>query len=96
MIIITVKSCSQGHEVEYDFDNDKWVYSDTKESIEIIRECTHCGCRPTTEGYDNCIGFLKGVKSACCGHGIDKPFVVLKSGEYLTFDDRETMKKYLK
>lgn len=91
---MTVKSCSQGHEIEYNFDNDKWIYSDTKESIAIVRECVKCRCKPTEEGYDSCIGFLPNVSSACCGHGIDKPFAVLKTGKYLGFDNIEKMKDY--
>ena len=96
MIIITVNSYSQGHKVEYDFNNHEWVYSDTKESITTIRECVKCGCKPTKEGYDSCIGFLKGVKSACCGHGIEEPFAVLTNGDCVIFDTIEEMKKYFK
>ena len=91
---MSVTSCSQGHDIEYN--DDKWVYSDTKESITTIRECVKCKCKPTKEGYDNCIGSLKGVKSACCGHGKTKPFAVLDNGDYLKFDNIEEMKKYFK
>lgn len=44
---MTVKSYSQGHEVEYDMDNDEWIYSDTKENIMTIRSCAKCGRNPT-------------------------------------------------
>lgn len=96
MIVITAKSCSQGHKIEYNVDNDKWVYSDTKESIATIRECVKCGCKPTKEGYDSCIGFLKGVRSACCGHGKSKPFAVLNNGDCMIFNTVKEMKKYFK
>lgn len=29
---------------------------------------------PTKEGYDACLGYIKGAKSACCGHGIEEPY----------------------
>ena len=31
--------------------------------------CPHCKRPPTKEGHDACLGTLKGVKYACCGHG---------------------------
>lgn len=31
---------------------------------------------PTKEGYDACLGHIAGVKSACCGHGVEEPFVI--------------------
>ena len=93
---MTVRSYFQGHKVEYDIDNGEWIYSDTKENIMTIRSCAKCGRNPTKEGCDSCIGFLKGVKSACCGHGKSKPFAVLETGEYLEFDNTEEMKNCFK
>ena len=63
-----IKSNLRGHEII--FINDEWVYADTKESINNIRPCVRCGCMPTSKGYDACLGYIKGVKSACCGHGV--------------------------
>lgn len=31
--------------------------------------CTHCNKSRTPEGHDGCIGTLKNVMNACCGHG---------------------------
>jgi hypothetical protein len=31
--------------------------------------CGHCGLKRTPEGHDGCIGTLKNVMNACCGHG---------------------------
>ncbi len=31
--------------------------------------CGHCGLKRTTEGHDGCVGTLKNVMNACCGHG---------------------------
>lgn len=35
-------------------------------------ECKHCGLSRTVEGHDGCVGALKGVMNACCGHGDNK------------------------
>lgn len=44
--------------------------------------CSYCGLNRTEEGYDGCIGFLQGVKNACCGHGETKM-------AYVQFDNNE-------
>jgi hypothetical protein len=51
---------------------------DTNELMNSKRPCKRCGKPPTKEGYDACIGNVKGfVKSACCGHGVEEPYIVL-------------------
>lgn len=32
-------------------------------------DCKFCNYKPNIDGHDACIGELKGVKNACCGHG---------------------------
>lgn len=34
-------------------------------------QCQHCQLHKTPENHDGCIGTLKGVTNACCGHGLD-------------------------
>lgn len=34
--------------------------------------CLHCKKHRTPEGHDGCIGTLKNVMNACCGHGETK------------------------
>ena len=53
-----------------------WFYADNKQSISIERPCTRCNKMPTKEGYDKCLGYIKNVKSACCGHGIEKGYIL--------------------
>lgn len=51
---------------------DEWIYSDTKELVKnfhLIRTCGNCDAPYTSEGHDMCLGTLKGVINACCGHG---------------------------
>ena len=60
----------RGHEIE--MLNGKWVFSDTKESTDSTqhdRSCGHCQKPYTKEGHDGCLGTLKGLMNACCGHG---------------------------
>jgi hypothetical protein len=56
---------------------DEWLYMDTLEpTVDNYRPCGFCGKERTKEGHDGCIGTLKGVMNACCGHGrIDEAYV---------------------
>lgn len=62
-----VKTYSRGHEIYCK--NNNWYYADTNEVCDDSRSCKKCNCYPTKEGYDACLGYIEGVKSACCGHG---------------------------
>ncbi len=45
--------------------------------------CLHCKKHRTPEGHDGCIGTLKNVKNACCGHGeIKMAYVQLDHKDY--------------
>lgn len=57
------------------FQDSQWVYVDTNEPIDPFRPCCKCGELPTKDGHDFCLGTLKGVGSACCGHGVEKSYV---------------------
>lgn len=71
-------SYSRGHKITYI--NGEWVYSDDKTPIkDNERPCVRCGRLPTTEGYDACLGYMKDVKSACCGHGKEKPYYITEN-----------------
>ena len=69
-----VSSYSRGHLIIYE--GDKWLYADTKEIYDDSRPCKKCEEYPTKEGYDACIGYIKGAKFACCGHGAIEPYVL--------------------
>lgn len=75
-----VKSCSRGHEIYYDGDN--WRYCDDNTIYDDSRPCKRCGKMPTTEGYDACLGHIDGVSSACCGHGVEKSYIIYEKGGY--------------
>ena len=67
---LSVTCHTRGHLAVYDWEACKWLYADTLESTDVERPCVRCGKMPTEEGYDACLGYLPGVKSACCGHGV--------------------------
>lgn len=54
-----------------------WKYKDGT-VFDDSRPCVLCKQNATSEGYDACLGYIEGVKSACCGHGINEGFVVYK------------------
>jgi hypothetical protein len=51
----------------------EWVYTDTGGLVsdDPHRACGRCGCPPTAEGHDACLGTIRGAMNACCGHGND-------------------------
>lgn len=69
-----IESYKRGHVIVYD--NGKWIYKDTKKSIDIERPCKRCGKMPTKEGYDYCKGHQKGKISVCCGHGVEEEYTI--------------------
>jgi hypothetical protein len=68
-----VMSHSRGHEIIY---TDKWRYADDNSIYDDSRPCIRCGMFPTKDGYDACLGEVPGATSACCGHGMEKGFIV--------------------
>ena len=76
-----VKSHTRGHSII--FENNEWVYTDNKVSIESEhRPCKRCGQMPTKEGYDACLGHVEGASSACCGHGAEEPYIIKKTNDH--------------
>ena len=69
------KSYSRGHEIYYD--GIDWRYSDDNSIHDDSRPCKKCNCYPTPEGYDSCLGKIEGVIHACCGHGVEKGYVIM-------------------
>ena len=70
---MAVTSFVRGHRVVWDDPN--WVYEDGV-VVDLTRACADCGEPPTPEGFDACLGPIPGVHSACCGHGVGKPYAI--------------------
>jgi hypothetical protein len=43
----------------------------------VERACVQCGLLAAPDGPDLCLGMLPDVKAACCGHGVDEPYVLM-------------------
>jgi len=69
-----VTSNSRGHQIYYDGVN--WRYTDTNEIENDSRPCVRCGCFPNQDGSDHCLGYIEGAISACCGHGVEEPYII--------------------
>lgn len=56
-----------------------WYYTDNHELLDDAepRACPKCKDFESEEGHDPCIKNLPGVSYACCGHGVDEPYVML-------------------
>lgn len=74
---MTVRSFQRGWPVHKD-KKKGWVYSDDLSSADIERSCKLCGLDPTSKGYDACLGYVRGCKSVCCGHGEEAPYFIQK------------------
>jgi len=61
----------RGHEI-IEIEDTFFYKDDMTETAGNPRKCGHCEKADTIEGHDGCIGTLKGVINACCGHGSDK------------------------
>jgi len=62
-----------------------WVYADTREPVgDWDRPCPRCGRSPIEAegqvGYDACRGYIPRAVSACCGHGVEGPYVLFEDG----------------
>lgn len=69
-----VKSYDRGHEI-YLY-NGFWYYMDNNKVLDSKRPCKKCGKSPTKEGFDACLGYVKGASSVCCGHGVHEPILI--------------------
>ena len=81
-----VSSYIRGHEIYCDYiiseqgnSSGPWKYSDNDSVIDgDERPCKRCGEFPTSEGHDACMGYIEGMKSVCCGHGVSEPIMMKK------------------
>lgn len=72
---MAITSYVRGHLVTWT--GTQWVYADNGEPIKNNeRPCKRCGRMPTPEGYDACLGYIPGAKSACCGHGVEDGIMI--------------------
>lgn len=78
-----MKSKYRGHDIEM-LKNSKWIFSNTRKFVSenIYIKCGYCGGENTEAGNDKCLGTIKWVMNACCGHGIkSEAYIQLMNGE---------------
>lgn len=77
-----------GHLVFWHVHAQSWCYYDTGGLVvgSLPRRCPKCREFPTTEGHDPCLGTVRGVVGACCGHGVQEP-------DILTIEEHEQWKR---
>lgn len=51
----------------------------SKEQEKITQD--NCFKFPHWQGYDNCLGYIKGVIAACCGHGVEEGYTMYEEGD---------------
>ena len=92
----TPKSKFKGYDIIYV--NDEWVFCDTGEpTVGNKRCCGSCSRDSTKEDHDGCLGTLKGVMNACCGHGVtDDKYVQFLDGFCVRGEDAEVVLGVLK
>lgn len=86
----------RGYKVIFDSDKMDWVYEDSGEILrENPRPCKKCGNNAIEDGdleCDYCLGNLGDkVAGACCGHGVEKGFILFKDGRY--FEEKKHYKR---
>jgi len=69
-----ITAYDRGHLIEYI--NGYWRYVDDKTPAPNNRSCAKCGRMPTPEGYDSCLGYIPEALWACCGHGVERPYII--------------------
>lgn len=72
-------SHTRGHKIYFDWSMMIWLYCDNDEPISTERPCKRCRKFPTPGGYDACLGYINGAVSACCGHGVDREFIIYEN-----------------
>ena len=79
---MTARAYSRGWAI-YRYGN-RWFYEDNDEPVDEKRPCKRCSKKPTSEGFDACMGRIPGAVSVCCGHGVTDPIILpWKNNEFV-------------
>ena len=67
-------SYARGHLIVYV--DDHWEYADDSSRVAgNPRRCSRCDRPAGPGGEDACLGRIPGALAACCGHGVEPPYV---------------------
>ena len=78
---------TRGHQLYTDNGKD-WFYVDTNElyKSETERDCVKCKMKAKASEPDPCLGYLPGVKYACCGHGVEEGYIMFENDVIIRFN----------
>lgn len=85
----------RGHFVRWN--GSDWRYVDDNSLVTAPRPCALCR-QPCALGEpDPCLGFIPGVRGACCGHGVMEGYILYHDGRRLALpllpSDLETLEQ---
>jgi hypothetical protein len=82
---MTARARYRGHEIEY-VHGCRWQFVDRFPLRE--RPCAACGQQVGFGAPDYCLGKLRGVRAACCGHGrSEDAYIVFENGYTVRGED---------
>lgn len=91
---MTVKGFNRGHEIFLNTKDNEWYYTETNTKVSDNEDIECLRCKKQSIGdVDFCLYNLKDcgfIVSACCGHGVEKGYIMLKDGrrfEEVIYDD---------
>lgn len=73
----------RGHKISYDENKLEWVFEDGSRVGDTLEACVRCKQSHSADDCDYCLKPLQKcdfIVSACCGHGVEKGYIVLKDG----------------
>jgi hypothetical protein len=74
--------------VTFDDEAQMWRFDGTGKAVWLGNvPCYKCDRLPTPEGFDACLGYIEGASSACCGHGVEAPYIVATALVRFVWDD---------
>lgn len=85
-----IKSRVRGHEIEYNPEEARWYFTETGIPLGNPNQvpCKKCGKLPTPDGHDACLGALRDVSHACCGHGHpEDSYVIRRDGTDMSLEE---------
>jgi len=76
----------RGHQIYTDNGKD-WFYVDNNKPYKKEeRACIKCKLKVNNDKPDPCLGYLPGVKYACCGHGVEEGYIMFENGKVIRFN----------
>ena len=89
VIMMVAKTYIRGNKVYFDEDENEWLFYDEKLNNENVEVCPRCHHIHKIDDCDWCLRELEKcdfIISACCGHNVEKGYIMLKDGRIFRED----------